>query len=57
MPKKKKTKYIKPVDSKKADYKQELNYNIKKDIKPDKIEPAKIFDGYNKNNNNKKKKN
>jgi len=44
----KKTKKIKHVDSKKADYKQNLNYNIQKEIKPDKIEPDKIFDGYKK---------
>ena len=44
----KKTKKIKHVDSKKADYKQNLNYNIQKEIKPDKIEPDKIFDGFKK---------
>ena len=49
----KKTKKIKQVDSKKADYKQNLNYNIQKEIKPDKIEPDKIFDGYKKKDNKK----
>jgi hypothetical protein len=29
-------------------YKQGLNYNIEKAIKPDKIEPNKIFDGFKK---------
>ena len=57
----KKTKKIKQVDSKKADYKQNLNYNIQKEIKPDKIEPDKIFDGYKKvkdtKGTNEKKKN
>lgn len=53
----KKTKKIKQVDSKKADYKQNLNYNIQKEIKPDKIEPEKIFDGYNKRSNPKVKDN
>jgi len=52
----KKTKKIKQVDSKKADYKQNLNYNIQKEIKPDKIEPDKIFDGFKKVKDNKKNK-
>jgi len=52
----KKTKKIKQVDSKKADYKQNLNYNIQKEIKPDKIEPEKIFDGYNNKRSNPKDK-
>ena len=53
MPKKKgKTKQIKPMESK-PDYKQGLNYDIKKDIKPDKIKPEKVFEGYNKKKVNK----
>tara|TARA_R100001086_G_scaffold208510_3_gene124275 strand:+ start:166 stop:342 length:177 start_codon:yes stop_codon:yes gene_type:complete len=47
MPKKGKSKQIKPMKSK-PDYKQDLNYNIKKDIKPDKIKPEKVFEGYKK---------
>ncbi len=48
MPKKKgKTKNIKPMKSK-PDYKQGLNYDIQKEIKPDKIKPEKVFEGYKK---------
>jgi len=46
MAKKGKSKKI-PELKLKPSYKQGLNYNIEKDIKPDKIEPNKIFDGYN----------
>ncbi len=46
MPKKSKTKNIKPMNLK-PDYKQGLNYNIEKEIKPDKIKPSEIFDGLN----------
>lgn len=43
--KKTKCKKIKPLPQK-CDYNQKLNYNIEKDIKPDKICPKDIFDGY-----------
>lgn len=55
----KKTKKIKPMESK-PDYKQGLNYDIQKEIKPDKIKPEKVFEGYstiNKTSTTKKKKN
>ena len=44
MTKKKKTKNVNPVPVK-ADYKQNLNYDVQKDINPDKINPNEIFDG------------
>lgn len=56
MTNKKKTKQIKQMKSK-PDYKQGLNYNIEKDIKPDKIVPEKIFDGYKKKVNSGKRRN
>lgn len=56
MPKKKKTKQIKPMKNK-PDYKQGLNYNIEKDIKPDKIKPSEIFDGIKDQKKKKVKKN
>lgn len=48
MVKKGKTKKVKPHEHLpvKADYKQNLNYNVQKDIKPDKINPNEIFDGF-----------
>jgi len=53
----KKTKQIKPMEIK-PDYKQGLNYNIEKEIKPDKIKPSEVFDGFKdqKKKNPKKKK-
>lgn len=45
MTKKKKTKNVKPIPYK-PDYKQNLNYNVEKEIKPDKINPNEIFDGF-----------
>ena len=45
MVKKGKTKKVKPVPVK-ADYKQNLNYDVHKDIKPDKINPNEIFQGF-----------
>jgi hypothetical protein len=45
MVKKGKTKKVKPVPVK-ADYKQKLNYDVQKDIKPDKINPNEIFQGF-----------
>ena len=47
MVKKTKTKKI-PEMKDNPSYKQGLNYNIEKAIKPDKIEPNIIFDGFNK---------
>lgn len=47
-------KKIKPINVNTPNYKQNLNYDVEKGIKPDKIDPKKIFDGYN--NNNKKNK-
>jgi len=54
MAKKGKTKNIKPMKSK-PDYKQSLNYDIQKAIKPDKIKPDKIFEGYSSQSSKKKK--
>ena len=45
MVKKGKTKKVKPVPVK-ADYKQNLNYDVQKEIKPDKINPNEIFQGF-----------
>ncbi len=45
MVKKGKTKKVKPVPVK-ADYKQNLNYDVQKEIKPDKIKPNEIFQGF-----------
>ena len=45
MVKKGKTKRVKPVPVK-ADYKQNLNYDVQKEIKPDKINPNEIFQGF-----------
>lgn len=42
--KKGKSKQVKPVP-KKENYAQNLNYNVQKDIKPDKIKPSEIFEG------------
>lgn len=47
MVKKGKTKKI-PEMKDNPSYKQGLNYNIEKAIKPDKIEPNEIFDGFKK---------
>lgn len=54
MVKKTKTKKI-PEMKDNPNYKQGLNYNIEKAIKPDKIVPNEIFDGFNKPKNVKKK--
>jgi hypothetical protein len=51
MPKK-----IKSIDTNTPNYKQPSQFNVEKGIKPDKIDPKKIFDGYNNNNKNKYKK-
>ena len=55
MAKKGKTKMIKPLNSEVQPYHQKLNYDIEKAIKPDKIDPPKIFDGYSKKNPKMKK--
>lgn len=49
------TKHIKPLKSKDS-YKQKLQYDIEKAIKPPKIQPKKIFDGFKENPIPKKKK-
>jgi hypothetical protein len=54
MAKKGKTKKI-PEMKDNPIYKQGLNYNIEKAIKPDKIVPNDIFDGFKKPKNVKKK--
>lgn len=54
MTKKKKTKNVKPIPSK-PDYKQTLNYDVQKEIKPDKINPNEIFQGFNESKSMKKK--
>jgi len=54
MVKKGKTKKVKPVPVK-ADYKQNLNYDVQKEIKPDKIKPNEIFQGFKEDKNLKKK--
>ena len=54
MVKKGKTKNI-PEMKDNPNYKQGLNYNIEKAIKPDKILPNDIFDGFKKPKNVKKK--
>lgn len=53
MPKKQKKKYTAPEsnlqkqnDTSKPTYKQNTNYNFEKALKPDKIKPSVIFDGY-----------
>lgn len=43
MPQKKKT-TIKPLNHKIPTYKQKLQFDVEKSIKPDKINPNKIFD-------------
>ena len=53
MVKKTKTKKI-PEMKDNPNYKQGLNYNIEKAIKPDKILPNEIFDGFKKPKNVKK---
>ncbi len=45
MVKKGKTKRVNPIPVK-ADYKQNLNYDVQKEIKPDKINPNEIFQGF-----------
>jgi len=45
MAKKKKTRKIDNIPIK-PDYKQNLNYDVAKEIKPDKIKPVEIFDGF-----------
>lgn len=49
MPKKGKSKMIKGLNPEISPYHQRLNYDIEKAIKPDKINPPKIFEGYSKN--------
>tara|TARA_B110000285_G_scaffold200993_1_gene235277 strand:+ start:198 stop:443 length:246 start_codon:yes stop_codon:yes gene_type:complete len=43
-PKKKKTSVIKPMNTKIQGYKQPLNFNVEKALKPNKINPKEIFD-------------
>ena len=43
-PKKKKTSAVKPMNTKIQGYKQPLNYNVEKALKPNKINPKEIFD-------------
>jgi len=45
MVKKGKTKRVNHIPVK-ADYKQNLNYDVQKEIKPDKIKPNEIFQGF-----------
>ena len=44
MPKKQKTKVIKPMNVSIPNYHQEINYNVEKDIKPVVIKPKEIFE-------------
>ena len=46
-------KKIKEINTNTPNYKQPSQFNVEKGIKPDKIDPKKIFDGFN--NNLKKK--
>tara|TARA_R110000822_G_scaffold54329_2_gene139264 strand:- start:523 stop:708 length:186 start_codon:yes stop_codon:yes gene_type:complete len=46
MTKKKAPKMMKCVDCKKPNYKQNLNFDIEKAIKPNTINPKEIFDAY-----------
>jgi len=48
-------KHLKPLNDK-PNYKQSSQYDVEKGIKPDKIDPKKIFDGYKDKDNKKKKK-
>ena len=50
------TKRPKQLDSKKSDYSQPLNYDIKKAIEPKGIQPKQIFENYSKDEKDKKKK-
>ena len=50
MPKK-----IKEINTETPNYKQPSQFNVEKGIKPNKIDPKKIFDGYNNNKNKSKK--
>ena len=43
-PKKKKTSSVKPMNTKIQGYKQPLNFNVEKALKPNKINPKEIFD-------------
>ena len=43
-PKKKKTSAVKPMNTKIQGYKQPLNFNVEKALKPNKINPKEIFD-------------
>ena len=50
MPKK-----IKSIDTNTPNYKQPSQFNVEKGIKPDRIKPEKIFDGYNKEQSSNRK--
>tara|TARA_R110000751_G_scaffold50695_5_gene111814 strand:- start:1356 stop:1550 length:195 start_codon:yes stop_codon:yes gene_type:complete len=58
MPKKKKakTKVQKPMSSGTPNYKQKSQYDVEKEIKPDKIVAKDIFDGVSKKSKSKSKK-
>lgn len=45
MPKKRKTKVQKEMNSSTPNYRQKTQYDIAKEIKPDKIKPKEIFEG------------
>ena len=55
-PKKKKAPVVKQMNTRIQGYKQPLNYNVEKAIKPKKIRPNEIFDGLEKKKKKKKKK-
>lgn len=48
-------KKIKEINTNTPNYKQPSQFDVEKGIKPDKIDPKKIFDGYNNNKNKSKK--
>ena len=55
-PKKKNAPAIKPMNTKIQGYKQPLNYNVEKALKPNKINPKEIFHGQGETGDMKKKK-
>ena len=52
----KKTKVVKPIEPNVKDYSLKLNYNVERDIKPNKIQENKIFEMMNGKKSNKKTK-
>ena len=54
-PKKKKAPVVKQMNTSIQGYKQPLNYNVEKAIKPKKIRPNEIFDGLEKKKKKKKR--